>query len=173
LVETLFEQFEASGDDDEKHALFDEIADNLAVHTAIEERFFYPAVRARQTEANLEEACRRNRARRDCSSRRGGSSWRRGARRTRRAPLHRAAQGGRAEHSGLTRLAIRTATVAPQVKLQSSIGGGSYSVENDLTTDGNHDDCRRASCAPLDDRSNAVGSSPRREALQAAGIPLS
>ena len=33
-----------------------QIADNLAVHTAIEERFFYPAVRARQTEENLEEA---------------------------------------------------------------------------------------------------------------------
>ncbi|MGZ3439379.1 MAG: hemerythrin domain-containing protein, partial [Polyangia bacterium] len=32
------------------------IADNLAVHTAIEERFFYPAVRARRTEEQLEEA---------------------------------------------------------------------------------------------------------------------
>ena len=56
LVEKLFEQFEAAEDDGEKHALFDEIADNLAVHTAIEERFFYPAVRARQTQENLEEA---------------------------------------------------------------------------------------------------------------------
>jgi hemerythrin superfamily protein len=56
LVEKLFEQFDATDDDAEKHALFDEIADNLAVHTAIEERFFYPAVRARQTEENLEEA---------------------------------------------------------------------------------------------------------------------
>jgi hemerythrin superfamily protein len=56
LVEKLFEQFEATEDDAQTHALFDEIADNLAVHTAIEERFFYPAVRARQTEEQLEEA---------------------------------------------------------------------------------------------------------------------
>jgi hemerythrin superfamily protein len=56
LVEKLFKQFEATDDDGEKHALFDEIADNLAVHTAIEERIFYPAVRARQTEEQLEEA---------------------------------------------------------------------------------------------------------------------
>jgi hemerythrin superfamily protein len=56
LVEELFEQFGATEDEDEKHGLFDEIADNLAVHTAIEERFFYPAVRARQTEAEVEEA---------------------------------------------------------------------------------------------------------------------
>jgi len=56
LVEKLFAQFEDTDDDGEKRALFDEIADNLAVHTAIEERFFYPAVRARQTEEELEEA---------------------------------------------------------------------------------------------------------------------
>ena len=56
LVEKLFEQFDASEDDDEKQALFDEIADNLAVHATIEERFFYPAVRARQTEEDIEEA---------------------------------------------------------------------------------------------------------------------
>jgi hemerythrin superfamily protein len=56
LVEKLFAQFDNSEDDAEKKAIFDEIADNLAVHTAIEERFFYPAVRARQTEEQLEEA---------------------------------------------------------------------------------------------------------------------
>jgi hemerythrin superfamily protein len=56
LVEKLFAAFEATEDDAEKHAIFDEIADNLAVHTTIEERFFYPAVRARQTEEELEEA---------------------------------------------------------------------------------------------------------------------
>src|SRR3954470_7436014 len=56
LVEKLFAQFDNSEDDAEKKALFEEIADNLAVHTAIEERFFYPAVRARQTEEELEEA---------------------------------------------------------------------------------------------------------------------
>src|SRR5690242_5141773 len=56
LVEELFEQFESIEDETQKQALFDEIADNLAVHTVIEERFFYPAVRARQTEEQLEEA---------------------------------------------------------------------------------------------------------------------
>ena len=56
LVEKLFEQFEASDEDGEKVQLFFAIADNLAVHASIEERFFYPAVRARQTEEQLEEA---------------------------------------------------------------------------------------------------------------------
>ncbi|MCU1282514.1 MAG: Cation-binding protein, hemerythrin family [bacterium] len=56
LVEKLFEQFESSEDDDAKKNLFFEIADNLAVHATIEERWFYPAVRARQTEEQLEEA---------------------------------------------------------------------------------------------------------------------
>ena len=35
LVEKLFAQFEDTDDDGEKHARFDEIADNLAVHTAL------------------------------------------------------------------------------------------------------------------------------------------
>jgi len=56
LVEKLFREFEAAEGDDEKKAIFDEIADNLAVHCAIEERIFYPAVRARQTQEQLEEA---------------------------------------------------------------------------------------------------------------------
>jgi hemerythrin superfamily protein len=56
LVEKLFAQFENTEADEEKKAIFEEIADNLAVHTAIEERFFYPAVRARQTEEQIEEA---------------------------------------------------------------------------------------------------------------------
>jgi hemerythrin superfamily protein len=56
LVEKLFEDFEASDEDEAKKAIFGQIADNLAIHTAIEERFFYPAVRARQTEEELEEA---------------------------------------------------------------------------------------------------------------------
>src|SRR4051812_41835063 len=55
-VEALWKKFEKSEEDDEKEALFNEIADNLAVHASIEERFFYPAVRARQTEEQLEEA---------------------------------------------------------------------------------------------------------------------
>ena len=56
LVEKLFKQFEKSDDEREKLQLFTEIADNLAVHATIEERHFYPAVRARQTEQQLEEA---------------------------------------------------------------------------------------------------------------------
>jgi len=56
LVEKLFRDFEAAEGDDDKKALFEQIADNLAVHCTIEERIFYPAVRARQTEEQLEEA---------------------------------------------------------------------------------------------------------------------
>jgi len=56
LVEELFEEFEANDQDEAKQVIYEQIADNLAVHTAIEERIFYPAVRARQTEEELEEA---------------------------------------------------------------------------------------------------------------------
>jgi hemerythrin superfamily protein len=56
LVEKLFEQFDASEDDAKQEEIFLSIADNLAVHATIEERYFYPAVRARQTEENVEEA---------------------------------------------------------------------------------------------------------------------
>jgi hemerythrin superfamily protein len=55
-VDALFEQFEEAEDDAEKRACFDEIADNLAIHATIEEKFFYPAVRAKQTEEELEES---------------------------------------------------------------------------------------------------------------------
>ncbi|MCU1279990.1 MAG: hemerythrin [bacterium] len=55
-VEALFEAFEATEDDADKQRLFGQISDQLAVHTTIEERWFYPAVRARQTEQQLEEA---------------------------------------------------------------------------------------------------------------------
>ena len=48
-VERLFEEVdEAKGD--EKQALFDELADSLAVHTMIEEKHFYPALEAEDTE---------------------------------------------------------------------------------------------------------------------------
>jgi hemerythrin superfamily protein len=56
LVEKLFAEFEATEEDEAKKQLFFDIADNLAVHATIEERWFYPAVRARQTEEQLEEA---------------------------------------------------------------------------------------------------------------------
>ena len=55
-VEGLFAEFEKSEEDQVKQALFEQIADALAVHATIEERWFYPAVRARQTEEQLEEA---------------------------------------------------------------------------------------------------------------------
>jgi len=56
LVEKLFEHFEDCDDDAEQLELFAEIGDQLAVHATIEERHFYPTVRARQTEENVEEA---------------------------------------------------------------------------------------------------------------------
>jgi hemerythrin superfamily protein len=56
LVEKLFDRFEDSDDGSEQLELFAELADQLAVHAAIEERHFYPAVRARQTEEDVEEA---------------------------------------------------------------------------------------------------------------------
>src|SRR3954465_12900451 len=54
-VEKLFEKLEdAHGD--EKRRLFIELADSLAIHAAIEERHFYPAVRAKRTEDILLES---------------------------------------------------------------------------------------------------------------------
>jgi hemerythrin-like domain-containing protein len=55
-VEQLFEEFEQADEADEKQAIFDEIADKLAVHARIEEQFFYPAVRAKKTEDMVLEA---------------------------------------------------------------------------------------------------------------------
>jgi hemerythrin-like domain-containing protein len=55
LVERLFERYEGAGDS-EKEAIFYAIADNLAIHTTIEEKHFYPAVRQRQTEENVVES---------------------------------------------------------------------------------------------------------------------
>jgi hemerythrin superfamily protein len=48
-VEKLFVELQ-QGDDRHRHELFSQIADSLAVHALIEERFFYPLVRARSTE---------------------------------------------------------------------------------------------------------------------------
>lgn len=55
-VSSLFAKFEKSEDDREKQTIFMSIADKLAVHATIEERHFYPAVRARQTEEMVVEA---------------------------------------------------------------------------------------------------------------------
>ena len=54
-VERLFDELEeAKGD--EKQALFDELADSLAMHAMIEERHFYPALREDETEDVIERS---------------------------------------------------------------------------------------------------------------------
>jgi hemerythrin-like domain-containing protein len=55
-VEKLFAAFEKAEDAEDKEALFEEIADKLAVHTKIEEQIFYPAVREKKTEDMVMEA---------------------------------------------------------------------------------------------------------------------
>ena len=54
-VEELFEEFEEAKTS-EKRAVFLQIADKLAVHAAIEEKHFYPAAKAKDTEDLLLEA---------------------------------------------------------------------------------------------------------------------
>jgi len=54
-VKTLFKKIEKA-DEGEKEDLFDQIADALAVHAAIEEKHFYPATRNARTEELLQEA---------------------------------------------------------------------------------------------------------------------
>jgi hemerythrin superfamily protein len=57
-VETLFKKFEALGDGaaKSKQSVFEKIADALAMHATIEEKHFYPAVKAKRTEDILLEA---------------------------------------------------------------------------------------------------------------------
>lgn len=55
-VKALYARYEQADDDDEKQALFEEIADNLAAHAAIEERIFYPAAYGDTLEDALREA---------------------------------------------------------------------------------------------------------------------
>ncbi|HEX2571358.1 MAG TPA: hemerythrin domain-containing protein [Polyangia bacterium] len=55
-VRQLFEELEQTTDEDEKQALFQELADNLAAHATIEERIFYPAAYAKKTRELLTEA---------------------------------------------------------------------------------------------------------------------
>lgn len=54
LVKKLFHDFEEA--DADREALFADIADNLAGHTTIEERLFYPAVYVGEMKERLEEA---------------------------------------------------------------------------------------------------------------------
>jgi hemerythrin superfamily protein len=55
-VADLFEEYEEAEKGDEKQAIFEEIADKLAVHATIEEKHFYPAVKAKRTEDILLES---------------------------------------------------------------------------------------------------------------------
>jgi hemerythrin superfamily protein len=55
-VEELFAQIGKAKSDDNKARLFDKLADDLAVHAAIEEHHFYPAVKERRTEEILLES---------------------------------------------------------------------------------------------------------------------
>jgi hypothetical protein len=52
----LFEQIEETEGDDEKLAIFQEIADALAAHATIEERIFYPAAYTGDAKELLQEA---------------------------------------------------------------------------------------------------------------------
>ena len=55
-VEELFEAIGEAEEPAEKQDLFDTVADKLAIHTRVEEQFFYPAVRERKTEDMVLEA---------------------------------------------------------------------------------------------------------------------
>jgi hypothetical protein len=55
-VKDLYARYEQADDDDEKQALFEEIADSLTAHAAIEERIFYPAVYGDELQQQLSEA---------------------------------------------------------------------------------------------------------------------
>jgi hemerythrin superfamily protein len=55
-VEKLFKKIEKTSNGEEKLRLFEEIADKLAIHAAIEEHHFYPAVKEKRTEDILLES---------------------------------------------------------------------------------------------------------------------
>lgn len=55
-VSTMFKQFERASSTAEKGALAEKIADALAMHTSIEEKIFYPAIKAASTEDILLES---------------------------------------------------------------------------------------------------------------------
>jgi len=55
-VKGLFESYEEAENEDEKQTLFEEIADNLAAHSTIEEEIFYPAAYQGEAEPLLREA---------------------------------------------------------------------------------------------------------------------
>jgi hemerythrin-like domain-containing protein len=55
-VEKLFKEIESAEEPEDKQALFDDLADKLAIHAKIEEQFFYPAVEENKTEDMILEA---------------------------------------------------------------------------------------------------------------------
>ncbi len=55
-VEALFEQFEKAKDDGKKEALARQICTELKIHAMIEEEIFYPALRGRIDDDDLDEA---------------------------------------------------------------------------------------------------------------------
>jgi hemerythrin-like domain-containing protein len=55
-VEALFDAFDEVEDASDKRKLFLDLADAIAAHSTIEERHFYPAIRASQTEDLVREA---------------------------------------------------------------------------------------------------------------------
>src|SRR5262245_18682461 len=55
-VEALFNQMHRATASEARRGIFERIADALAVHSAIEEKRFYPAVKERSTEAILLES---------------------------------------------------------------------------------------------------------------------
>jgi hypothetical protein len=55
-VEELFEQFEKAGDDSKKEQLARRICTELKVHAMIEEEIFYPALRGKIDDDDIDEA---------------------------------------------------------------------------------------------------------------------
>jgi len=55
-VDALFKKIEHSSDPAAKQALFEKVADSLAVHAKIEEKFFYPGCEAKATDDLLLES---------------------------------------------------------------------------------------------------------------------
>ena len=55
-VEKLFKEIENAENAEDKEALFEDLADKLAIHAKIEEQFFYPAVNEKKTEDMVLEA---------------------------------------------------------------------------------------------------------------------
>src|SRR5215471_3154965 len=55
-VEGVFAKLEKAKGPEEKESLFTDVANKLAVHAAIEEHHFYPAVKAKRTEDILLES---------------------------------------------------------------------------------------------------------------------